>query len=95
MVTNRRTTTRRTTTRRTTRGYMAVKVCRFDDSEGFREVVFHKNGVTVQEVLSKAGITLYDGEVVNDYKTARELKTSGKVKNGQQLVISGNVKSGN
>lgn len=75
-------------TRRTT--YKVVEVGRFDDSE-LKRVVFN-NGNTVQDVLDKAGITLQNGEEVNNLNGTTQTLTK-KVKNGDTLIVTGNVKS--
>jgi hypothetical protein len=73
--------------------YKIVKVGRFDDSDGLKDVVFD-NGNTVGECLRKAGYELNTGEEVNDLN-GKTLKMDSKVKHGQSLIISGSFKSGN
>ena len=73
-----------------TRRFKVVKIGRFDDD--LREIAFD-NGNNVQDVLTKAGITLSDGEEVNNLNgVSVELTT--KVRNGQTFIITGSYKSG-
>ena len=75
------------------RALKVVSVGRFDDSEGLRQLAFD-NGNTVQDVLTKAGITLQDNEEVRDINN-NVLDLDKKVRNGMSLVVTGNYKSGN
>jgi len=75
------------------RKYKIVKIGRFDDNEGLKEIPFD-NGNTVGQCLDKAGYTLHDGEEVNDIN-GKTLSLNDKVKHNQELIIAGNFKSGN
>ena len=73
--------------------HKSVKIARFDDSNGLKEIVFN-NGETISDILGKADITLASGEVVENM-SGTEQPLDKKVKNGQSLVVVGHFKSGN
>ena len=70
-----------------------IKVGRFDDSNGLKEIVFD-NGETVSDILRKADITLASGEEVENMSGIVQ-PLDKKVRNGMSLVVTGNFKSGN
>ena len=78
------------TARITRRRFKEFKVGRFDDE--FKSIIID-DGDTISSVLSKAGITLSEGEEVNSMN-GLTLALTKKVKDGDRLVIVGAYKSG-